>query len=31
MLSPFIIGFIPILVLVAIAKIGQIIKQKQKR
>ncbi|SUN43906.1 Uncharacterised protein [Staphylococcus saprophyticus] len=29
MLSPFIIGFIPILVLVAIAKIGQIIKQKR--
>ncbi|RBA01431.1 hypothetical protein DOD22_2582 [Staphylococcus arlettae] len=31
MLHAFIFGVIPMLVLIAIAKIGQIIKQRQKR
>lgn len=31
MLNAFIFGTIPMLVLVTIAKIGQIIKQRQKR
>lgn len=31
MLNAFIFGVIPMLVLIAIAKIGQIIKQRQKR
>lgn len=31
MLNAFIFGIIPMLVLIAIAKIGQIIKQRQKR
>ncbi len=30
MLTPFIAGEVPILVLIAIAKIGQIIKQSKK-
>lgn len=30
MLTPFIAGTVPILVLIAIAKIGQIIKQSRK-
>lgn len=30
MLTPFIAGAVPILVLIAIAKIGQIIKQSKK-
>jgi hypothetical protein len=31
MLSAFIFGIVPMLVLIAIVKIGQIIKQRQKR
>jgi hypothetical protein len=31
MLSAFIFGMIPMLVLIAIAKVGQIIKQRKKR